>query len=279
MMLLKSMKSRFSLAAALCVAFGAMSLAQAGKLSQQPIRKLSYDPDAEKVELFAGIEEETIAYTMIMKDSKDGTLFLENKTDKPISVQMPAALVGVQILAQFDDGLGGGLGGDGGGGGGQQAVGGGGQTGFGGGFDAGGGGGGFFSIPAQKMIAVPLNTVCLEHGKKEPTPRANYKLVKPEEFSDDESLHQLLALIGTGRVNKDVAQAAAWNISSGMSWRELANKTENNYGPAGPRRVFSNGHLLAAQNLVALATAKARENESATPAAESTVPSRVSRER
>ncbi len=253
---------------------------QAGKLSQRPIRKLSYDPNAEKVELFEGIESEVVEYTMIMKDSKEGTLFLENKTDEVISVEMPKAIVGIQVLAQFDDGLGGGTGGAGGaGGGGQQPVGGGAGGGGGGigGFNAGaGGGGGFFSIPANKMIAVPLNTVCLEHGKKEPTPVAEFKLVKPEEYTENVALQELLVMIASGKVNKDVAQAAAWHLSNDMSWAELAAKTENNFGPAGPRRVFSNAHLYAAQNLVAVAVAKSREEETDEPAATPRT-SRVSR--
>ncbi|WP_339747274.1 hypothetical protein [uncultured Rubinisphaera sp.] len=251
---------------------------QAGKLSQRPIRKLTYDPKAEKVELFEGIENEVVEYTMIMKDSKEGTLFLENKTDEVISVEMPKAIVGIQVLAQFDDGLGGGTGGAGGAGGGQQPVGGGAGGGGGiGGFDSGAGGGGFFSIPANKMIAVPLNTVCLEHGKKEPTPVAEFKLVKPEEYTENVALQELLVMIASGKVNKDVAQAAAWHLNNDMSWAELASKTENNYGAAGPRRVFSNAHLYAAQNLVALAVGKAREEQTDEPATTTPRTSRVSR--
>lgn len=261
-----------------CVLALGTAVSQAGKLSQRPIKKLSFDPKAEQVELFSAIEQEIVDYTMIMQDSKEGTLFIENKTDKPVSVQMPLSLVGVQVLPQFDDGLSGGSS-TGGGGGAQQSVGGGGQTGFGGGMNT--GGAGFFSIPAQKMIAVPLKTVCLEYGKKEPTPKAEYKLVRAEEFTEDATLQELLVLIGTGKINQDVAQAAAWHISNKMSWAELASKTRNNLGPAGPQRFFSDAHLFAAQNIVATAQAKAIEKQedvtasSSTPAAPAVAPRRT----
>ncbi len=267
---------RFSITAMLVLSIGGTAMTvNAGEARRRPIKKLTYDPAAKKVELFAGIEDGSIEYKMIMKNSKEGTLLLENKTDEAISVGMPAALVGIHVLPQFG-GAGGGLGGgggglgggQGGGGGGQQAVGGGGggQQG-GGGFGGGqaGGGGGFFSIPAEKVISVPLNTVCLEYGKREPTGRSTYKLIRPEEYSDNVVLHELLVLIASGRINRDVAQASAWHISSKMSWAELASKVNNKFGAAGPRRLFSNAHLYAAQNVVAVAKAKAVENKNESP--------------
>ncbi len=263
---------RFSCAATLVLILGGVvSTVHGGETKGRPIKKLTYDPSAPKVELFAGIENGKIDYKMIMKNSKEGTLLIENKTDKPISVGMPPALVGIHVLPQFGAGGAGGLGGGGlgggglggGGGGGQQAVGGGNQGGGlgGGGFGGGQGGtNGFFSIPAEKVISVPLNTVCLEYGKREPTGRSIYKLIRPEEYSDNKVLHELLALIASGRINRDVAQASAWHISSKMSWAELASKVNNKFGAAGPRRLFSNAHLYAAQNVVAAAKAKAMEN-------------------
>ncbi len=280
MAILNRFKSvRFSITAMLVLLVcGTAMTVRAGESRKRPIKKLTYDPSAEKVELFAGIEEGSIEYKMIMKNSKEGMLLLENKTSETISVGMPAALVGVQIFPQFGaGGAGGGLGGGGGlaggggqGGGGQQAVGGGGGGGLGGGgggFGGGqqGGGGGFFSIPAEKVIAVPLNTVCLEYGKREPTARSTYKLIRPEEFSDNETLHELLAMVSMRRINRDVAQASAWHLSSKMSWAELASKVNNKFGASGPRRLFSDAHLFAAQNVVAAAKAKAMENKDEQP--------------
>lgn len=256
-----------------------------GEITQRPIRKPTFDPDAEKKDLYAAIEEGDVEYKMIMQGAQKGTLLLENKTEAPLSVEMPASLVGVQIFPQFGD-TGGGFGDTGGtggasGGGGQQSVGGGAGGGFGGaggGFGGGpsAGGGGFFSIPAEKAIAVPLNTVCLEYGKREPSPRSTYMLVKTEEYTEDGTLQELLVLIGRGKVDSDVAQAAAWHVSSKLSWYDLATKTNNNFGAAGPRKLFSPAHIMAAQNLTALAVSKAREDASDEQPREQ-IPSRVGR--
>lgn len=278
---------RFSITAMLVLLMcGTAMTVSAGEARKRPIKKLTFDPAAKKVELFSGIEDGAIEYKMIMKNSKEGMLLLENKTDEAISVGMPTALVGVQIFPQFGGAGGGGgaggQGGQGGGqGGGQQAVGGGGQGGGGqggggfGGGQGGGGGGGFFSIPAEKVIAVPLNTVCLEYGKREPSARSTYKLIRPEEYSDSKTLHELLVLVASGRINQDVAQASAWHVSSKMSWAELASKVNNKFGAAGPRRLFSNAHLFAAQNVVAAAKAKAAEDKDEQP--RENIPSRTSR--
>ena len=96
-------------------------------------------------------------------------------------------------------GMGGGMGGMGGGqmmGGGMGGMGGGMMGGMGGGMGGmgmgggmmGGGGGGFFSIPPEKTVQVPLTTVCLEHGKAEPRTKMTYKLVKLEEYTSDPAL-------------------------------------------------------------------------------------------
>ena len=114
----KSFRSSMAPMLALLIC-GATVTAQAGEARQRPIKNPVYDPSAEKVELFAGIKDGSIEYKMIMKNAKQGTLLLENKTDEVISVGMPSALVGVQIFPQ--NGGGGGFGG-GGGQGGDKAV-------------------------------------------------------------------------------------------------------------------------------------------------------------
>ncbi len=101
----------------------------AGRRSNKPITKPGFDPSAEKVDLFDGIENGSLEVRMIAANSKKGNLLIENKSDKPLTVKMPDAFVGVQVLKQYPGG---------GGGGGGQSVGGGG--GGGGGFGGGGGG-------------------------------------------------------------------------------------------------------------------------------------------
>jgi hypothetical protein len=133
----------------------------------------------------------------------------------------------VHVLNQFGGGGfgGGGLGGGQQGGGGAQAAGGGAGGGLGGGGlgggGAAGGGGGFFSIPPEKVVRLPFNSVCLEHGKPTPRPRMDYVIRPVDEFSQDPLLRELLVMISTGRVSQKAGQAAAWHLSSGKSWQEL----------------------------------------------------------
>jgi hypothetical protein len=227
--------------------------------TKRPITKLKFDPSAEKVELFAAMKKGLLETRLIPKDSKKGNILIENKTDKPLTVQFPESFVGVQVLKQY----GGGLGGEGGefggqGGGGQGIGGGGGGGGFGGlggasGIGGQGGGAGFFSIPPEKVVKIPYQSVCLEHGKREPSPRMTYRMVKVEQFTKDPALTELIRLVGMNRIHLPSAQAAAWHLSDKMSWRELASKSIKRLGGAPPRPYFSGVELFQAQKLVAIA--------------------------
>jgi len=245
-----------------CVAFLALALlaggsAEAAKKGQ--ITKPKFDPNAPVVELFKGMEEEKLSTKLLQKNSKTGNLLIENLTKETITVQLPESFVGVHVLNQ--GGLGGGLGGgqQGGGGGGQTAGGGGGgQQGGGGGGAAAGGGGGFFSIPPEMVVRIPVTSVCLEFGKPEPSLRMEYKIHPVESVSKDPILKELLNLVATGRINTNVAQAAAWNIANDKSWRELSQLKFNRLAqPDTPQ--FSYAELAYAQQLVAAAKQRAAD--------------------
>ncbi len=263
-----SVRRSLSIAAlAFCAVVLAVSPTLAAK--KKILLKPGYDPEAPKIGLFEGLDENVISVQIVAKNSLQGAILVENLTDQPISVELPEAIVGVQVLAQDDFGFGGGAGsGNGTGGGNQggqnQSLGGGfggGGLGGGGGFGGGGlggGGGGFFSIPPDRIARVEYHSVCLEHGKKEPRPQVKYKLVRPEEYSNDPKLHELLKLVGTGKLNKAAAQAAAWHIANGMSWRELANKKYNRLNrPDTP--YFHPSALYGAQQIVAEVERRAKE--------------------
>lgn len=287
------------LLAGFCLTLVAETLAndvQAAK-RQRPITKLQYDPDAEKVELFQGMKDGKFAVKVIANDEMGGKAQIKNLTDKPLTVQLPDGVVGVQVLQQFGCGGGCGFGGCGGGGG---ASGGGGQNqpfggglgggglgggGLGGGLGGGGfggGGGGFFSIPPQKIVQVPYTSVCLAHGKPEPRPQHNYRLVPVDDYTEDPALRELIRIVGTGKVNKQAAQAAAWHLADKMSWQELAAKSVRRLGGGGTYPYFSRAELFAAQQMVALAQARAKERakdkteEPASPGEQDTIPQRVS---
>lgn len=252
--------------AALTMALFATGSSLAAKKSGA-ITKPKYDPEAPVVELFAGMESGQLASKLIMKNEFSGNLLIENKTDGPLTVQMPDSFVGVHVLNQFGGGLGGGGlgGGQQGGGGGAQTAGGGaggglGGSGLGGAGLGGGNAGGFFSIPPERVVRLPFNSVCLEHGKPTPRPRMEYVIRPVEEFSENPLLRELLVMISTGRVNQKVGQAAAWHLSSGKSWRELATMLDNHVGrPDSPH--FNYAELQAAQALLASAKVRAEQRK------------------
>ena len=243
----------------------------------RPITNPKFDASAERVELFAGMEKGTLETKVVANGPEGGSLLISNKTDEPLTVDLPKSFVTVHVLKQFGQqgggfGGGGGLGGGGLGGqqGGQQAQGGGlgggglGGGGLGGGGLGGGGfgggqqGGGFFSIPPEKTVKVPYKSVCLNHGKPDPTPRAHRVLVKTEEYTEDPVLRELIGMVATGRLAPQAAQAAVWNRTDKMSWQELAAKFS--YGPLGNKLpYFSRTDLRGAQMLSATAVGRIRE--------------------
>ena len=247
-----------------CVTLVALALLAAGTAEaakKGQITKPKFDPNAPVVELFKGMEEKKLSTKLLQKNSKTGNLLIENLTKETITVQMPESFVGVHVLNQggFGGGLGGGGGQQGGGGGGQSAgggAGGGQQGGAGGG--AAGGGGGFFSIPPEKVVRLAVTSVCLEYGKPEPSLRMEYKIHPVESVSTDPILKELLNLVATGRINTNVAQAAAWNIANGKSWQELSQMKFNRVArPDTPH--FSHVELAYAQQLVAAAKQRAAD--------------------
>lgn len=216
---------------------------------------------AQTAELFAAESEGLVAVKYIPNDSRSAQVIITNKTAKPLSLRLPAAFAGIPVLAQMGMGGGGGAGfGAGGIGGGPQATGGGlggqGMNGMGGGGGA-GGAGGAFSIPPQKTRVIRVSTVCLEHGKPEPSSRHSYDLEPVESFSNDPKLAVVLASLGRGELSQKVAQAAAWHLSNGLSWEQLAAEKIDHAGGVPDEPYFSQADLAAAQRVVAIATQQA----------------------
>jgi hypothetical protein len=101
---------------------------------------------------------------------------------------------------------------------------GGGGMGGGGGGMGGGGGGGFFNVEPNKVRRIKVNTVCLEHGKKEPSPRIKYEIVPIEWLTNKQEVAEICKMLGSGKLSQTAAQAAAWHYSDNMSWQELGQK-------------------------------------------------------
>ncbi|MEI8381988.1 MAG: hypothetical protein WCJ09_17795, partial [Planctomycetota bacterium] len=121
-----------------------------------------------------------------------------------------------------------------------------------------GGGGGFFSVPPERIIAVKFNSVCLQHGRPEPTAANRYRLMPVSRVSKDPVLYELLSNISSGKVDSQAAQAAAWTISDKMTWQQLAAKSVNHLGGGQePTPYFTQDQLMGAQQLLATAVERA----------------------
>lgn len=195
-----------------------------------------FDAQAKQVELFTGVEDGDFETKVIPLGPHGGNLLISNKTTEPLTVKMPTSFVAMQVLKQFQPA--GPLGNNNpnpqANGGPQQTIGGGvlgnnqpnaNPFGAAGNGLANGVGNGFFSIPPERTIKVSYTSACLEHGKADPTPRANYKLVKTADYTQDRTLQAVIAMVASGRLSQQSAQAAVWHCSDDMSWQQLRQKS------------------------------------------------------
>jgi hypothetical protein len=275
------------IAVALCgIALVASMLPAAAREPVRRVRSRGVNASAsapsasEAAELFAAEAEGLVAVKYIPNDSRSAQVIITNRTSKPLSLRLPAAFAGVPVLAQMGMGMGGGAAagfGAAGVGGGPQATGGGlggqGMNGMGGG-GMGAAGGGAFSIPPQKTRVLRVTTVCLEHGKPEPSSRHPYKLAAVESFSTDPKLAVVLESLGRGELSQKVAQAAAWHLSNGLSWERLAAETIDHAGGVPDEPYFTPSELMAAQRVVAIATQQAAARQSAAEDASAAISNR-----
>lgn len=125
------------------------------------------------------------------------------------------------------------------------------------------GGGGMFSIPPERTLKVPFVSACLNHGKAEPNPRVEYRIVRVSEYTNDPILAELIRMVGTGRVDQQSAQAAIWTRTDNMSWEQLASKSVR--GIHGHRNFFQPGHIAQGQLLLTSAEAHVREQGDSAP--------------
>jgi hypothetical protein len=220
----------------------------------------SSSQDQTSVDLFDAMRSGEIAVKFIAHNSREGQLLVTNKADQPLTVTLPDAFAAVPVLAQAvngapanngsrkssnnnnnnnqNQGLGGG------------GLGGGGYGGF---------GGGAFDVAPEKTAKIKLETVCLEHGKKEPNPRVLYEIRPIESFTRDANVQELCKLLGTGQLSQRAAQAAAWHLANHMTWEQLMDKKIHHL-IGGDEIYFTREEILAAMQITdrAMKTAEAR---------------------
>ena len=224
------------------------------------------------VDLFDGLKSGDLDVKFVAKNSHDGRLLIKNNTDQPLSVKLPDAFAAVPVLAQAAGGgaggsnrssrssnsqnnqnqsVGGGLGGGGGGGGGGR-----------------GGGGGAFDVAPEKVAKIAVQTVCLEHGKKEPTAAVTYQIEPITTYTSDPNVQELCKLVGIGDVSQRAVQAAAWHLANHLTWQELIDK-KTHHLLGGNEIYFSAADIRAAMQITDRAT-KAAESRAHAPSSAST---------
>ena len=187
----------------------------------------------DQVELFAAMKAEQVDVKLIPKNSEQATVIVKNKTNRPLSIKMPEAFVGLPVLAQM-----GGMGGM---------------------------GGGMFNIGPGRVGKIKVVTVCLEHGKKDPNPRMAYELKPIESFTDKAPLIEVCKMLGYNQLDQASAQAAAWHLSDGLSWQELAGKVKIKHLSGYQQLYFNAANLNLAVQAVQEANRRARVSEESEP--------------
>jgi len=223
--------------------------------------------EGEKIDIFVGIETGQLDVKLIPQNEKKSQLLITNKTDRPLSVQLPAAFAGVPVLAQFPMAM-------------QQnspqPIGGGPQGPMGDFFmnlgmpdmNQPGAGPGFFNIPGfqfniapEKVGKLKLRTVCLDHDKGQPLPRIKYEIKPIGEVAKKPGVAEVCALLGKGMISQRVAQLAAWHLENDKSWDELASKTHRG-GAFTKTPQYSRTEIMAARQLAERAVKMAENADS-----------------
>ncbi len=188
----------------------------------------------------------------IPNDSRSAQVVVRNRSGRPLTLRLPEGFAGVPVLAQFMNQQQGGAGfGAGGIGGTPQNVGGGGVNNAGMGIGQPVGGGGPFSLPPERTRTLRVPTVCLEYGKREPSPRVEYTMTPLSECSTDPRLQDVVTALADGKLSQKAAQAAAWHVASSRTWEQLAAEVIEMAGGDPDRPYFAAGDLAAARAFVA----------------------------
>ena len=214
-------------------------------------------PTAEKVELFSAIKARQIGVKLIPKDATQATVIIKNRTDRPLSIQMPRTFAGIPVLAQNNN-----AGGNNSGSSSSNQTMGGGM--MGGGMMGGGMmGGGMFNVGPERVGKIKVATVCLEHGKKDPNPRVPYKIRPITEFTRNTELIEVVKMLGDGKLNQMAAQAAAWHLSDGLTWQQLASQVKIKHLNGSVEMYFNRRQLQTALTAVSVARLRASRDRKA----------------
>jgi len=179
------------------------------------------DQKIASVDLFEAVNDGKIEVKLVVKNGEEARIITRNKTEQPLTIEIPEAFAAVPVLAQNQGGGGGGL--------------------------------GNFNVPPEKVVKRDVGFVCLEHGKPNPRSTMQYEIKPIEKITTDERVVEVVRQFGAGHLKHASAQAAVWHLANHMSWQELASKQRRNvYGKSNP--YFSTTSLQQAARIVSWAT-------------------------
>ena len=128
----------------------------------------------------------------------------------------------------------------------------------------GGMGGGMFNVAPEKVTKLKFVAVCLDHGLKDPNPHVEYKLVPIDSYSKDPAVAEVIKLLVKGKLDQHSAQAAAWHLQNGLSWKELARKVGAKHLDGSVEPYFTAVHLQRALTATRFARDLAEKSQAQT---------------
>ena len=182
----------------------------------------------EAVEMFAAIDRGDLAVRLRPEKDQQARVEFENRTDRPLTVAVPASFGARFILADliYDDF------------GPSQRVG-----------SAAPPGGGFFCIPPEKVGCFRARTACLDESKPEPSPGMVYEVCRLEELTEQPAVQRLCGMLGDGKTDPQAVQAAVWHLNCHLSWPQLEARLRSLNGPHGTQRLFTRKQIEEGKRL------------------------------
>jgi hypothetical protein len=234
------------------LAIGISALLAAEALADEKIRREA--EKAREVKLVEADRKGEIEARWIAFNSSEGRLLITNKSQEPLKVLLPTAMVAEHMLPAKGATAGR-----------AQTLGIGPHAGTGyqqNGFFNDGSDSAFFFVPVGKSARADLPSVCLEFGRPDPSKNMRYELRPVTSFTKPAPIEAFLKAWRTEKFSQNVAQAAAWRLADGLAWERLASVRAGAVGPyTAGRPMFTRAELESARKVAETAAAEGEKAE------------------
>ena len=129
----------------------------------------------------------------------------------------------------------------------------------------GGMGGGVLNVDPGFVGKAKVVSVCLEHGKPDPTPRMKYTIAPITALSDKPEVAELCKMLARGEIDQASAQAAAWHMEDGLTWEQLLAKEKVHLSNGYIEMYFNRGNIALAMKAKQAAGERAKSQTVASP--------------